>query len=287
MENTAVSNLGNIGLIFASAAAPLTLVTLALFIRWRTGSFLTVFSRMWTFFHGKGTASVPFIKNHLDSLTAVMQLNFSIGTRIRTEQHAKRVIQWCERHDESLLDAARCGRQFDWELPGLKEPFATSGAQRNGASFATFIALIVLAAAFLSIALYDRALLQLKASGTIFSLSADSAQPLWSDDRLIFAQCGTVANPSTSGFSPSDAKIICDAFGKKEEESDRAKYVSKTLAEQRSASLILCLMSFALTYLPFKIMSDNQRAKEMRDRLRSRSRSRTENEPPDEDANAA
>jgi hypothetical protein len=271
MDTTAISDLGNIGALIGACAAPVTFFAIAFFIRWRTGSFLTVLSRIWTIFHGKTNTSIPYVKQYLDEQAVVMQLIFATGARVRTEQHAKRLIDWSSSNDESLLDAVRCGPYFDWELPGLKRE--NEQIERNDArvNVGMLLLLLTLASVLFGVMIYDRPLMRMKASGTWFTVTTTAAERFWSSRQLTWSSCAKISEGRVidTGFSAADTKLLCETFTPTKETDMRA-FLQRTLTEQRITAGSLSALCFLLMYLPGKVISIKGHAGAMRKRQAQR-----------------
>lgn len=269
MDNSVINDLKNIGILFGAVGGPLGL---GLLVAWRTRSFLTIFSRLWSLFHGKTTSTVPSIKEYLDSQSAVMHLIFSTGAKARTEKHATRLIDWCRKHDESLEDAVRCGPYFDWELPGLDE----TRKRKPGASIAALLLFLAFAGTLLAVSAYDKPILRMKATSTWFVITADHAEPLFSDQRLAFEQCGKPSGGDAPQheFSAQDVALLCGIFGHEKIEERRAYFV-KTLREQRIIAGLYGFVSLMLMIIPARTLAQQDRTRKMQDRLRKNATSRT------------
>lgn len=237
MEITAVSELGDIVRKFGLLASPVLLLVAVLLIRWRTSSSHTVFARLWRLFHGKAHTAAPKLKDYLDSQEATLQFRFTSGVPARTEQHARRLIEWAEEHDESLGDAVRCGPCFDFELPGLKDRSEQAGRGVRLLVGGAFLILLYIGIGLSWFALYDKPLLRLRATNTWFSITAETARPLWSGEGFAFSRCAAAGSEDDgkSGFAPGERKVLCDGFADDSTAAERETYVERALRGQRHA----------------------------------------------------
>lgn len=156
------------------------------------------------------------VRDYLDNHTSALQLRFVTGIAVRTEKHARCLVQWADRNDESLLDAGRCGPHFDAEIPALK--------QRSKRVKNRMIVLLGVAAMLIAVAAFvattfiaeNRVILQLNATKTWFTLSEKSAKPFFGGSTLEFAKCNRnypdLYQPK--GFTLSEITILCDSYKK-------------------------------------------------------------------------
>lgn len=268
MNNAFFNSLGDIVTFVSSIALPVSLLLLAIFIRWRTGSYLTVFSRLWTIFHGKTPAASLPIKDYLDAQTSVSRLRFQTGAKVRTEEHARRLLEWSTTHNESLTDAAACGPYFDFELPGLKDYSALPGPLQKTFYGLCFAALLMAFWLMMMLVAYDKPLLRIKSTGTWVAFTAESAEPFLGSGKLALAQCGTAGTVPKSGgpFVATDVTVICSIAQSRTPEQLRTD-LDVTLREQKASAFAAAILCALLTYplIQTGIFIDN--AKAMRRRL--------------------
>lgn len=272
MDNFVISDLKTFAIVASAIGTPLAL---ALLVAWRTKSFLTILSRLWSLFHGKAPSAVPFINEYLSTQSAVVQLVFSTGAKVRTKKHAKRVVDWCTKHDESLEEAVRCGPYFDWELPGLNET-----RKRNPLpSFLAVLAFCACAGGLFAIAAYDKPILRVNGTSTWFGITPDYAQPLFSSQILAFKQCEEISLNKTDhqGRSVQDFKLLCRIFGSEKVE-DRRTYIAKELREQKIVAGVYSVVFLLMMLIPIRTLAQQERAKKMQKRLRLNATTRSDDE---------
>ena len=280
MDMTTISNLSNSGLSLGAVFTAILLSMLAVLIRWRTGSSLTLLSRLWKLFHGKTNATVPFIKEHLDSQASVMELRFKIGVPARTEQHARRLTAWGADHDESLVDAVRCGPHFDFERPGLKDPSEQPTDKAIAGISMLFLICAVMALCFLWMTSADRALLKLKPTGTWFSMTAQDVRPLFAEGfQLKNCPLALSGKLPLTGFTAADIKLLCDAV-REEEPAHLASYLKQSLASQRGLFGGFMLLFIIPLFPLYATVRHSTNANAMRERLRRKAVARADTSVP-------
>lgn len=271
MNNAFFNSLGDIVTFVSSIGLPVSLVLLAIFIRWRTGSYLTVFSRLWTIFHGKTPAASLPIKEYLEAQTSVSRLRFQTGAKVRTEEHARRLLEWSAANNESLTDAAACGPYFDFELPGLKDRSTLPGPLQKTFYALGFVSLLVAFWLMMILVAYDKPLLRIKSTGTWVAFTAESAEPFLGSGKLALTQCGAAGTvPKSSGpFAAADVTVIC-SIARSRTPAQLRQDMGVTLREQKASALAAALSCVLLTYplIRMGIFIDN--ANSMRRRLSAR-----------------
>ncbi|MDO9419235.1 MAG: DUF6216 family protein [Herminiimonas sp.] len=202
------------------------------FMIWkRTRSMHPLMARIWRVFHGNKDCKDTTVGAFLDEQAALMEFRFITGVNVRTRKQAHAVIDWTRKNNEDIGDVAACGFYFDLERPALKEK---EHLPRKGI---LFLGLICATFSFSATVLFtfgitvDRALLQMKESGTYFFLSEEYAKPLFSKQGVSTSQCKDRSSLLEGSFSPNDAQTICKLLG----EEKLATYIKTTVKEQRIA----------------------------------------------------
>ncbi len=255
------------------AAAPIlgtaAMFVLGLIVWWRTGSSITILSRLWRLLHGKSSAAVPAISDYLGAQAEVARLCFETGAKLRTSQQAERLIAWSIRHDESLRDAAACGPYFDFEVPCLKD---RSSQPRPMTIMAIGTAFVVLLLAILTVTLFsipDRAILKLNTTGTWLSIDRETAKPLTGAPGFALSACHADYKLITahSGFSQADIGALCGAF-KAENMASLGRFVDHSIQSQRRVFAVMAAIMAWWAWPAYTTLRHASKANAMRARLR-------------------
>ncbi len=269
MDTVTISSIVTLSVAAAPILGTAAFFLVGLIVWWRTGSSITILSRLWRLLHGKMSPAVPAISGYLAAQAEVARLSFETGARFRTAQQAERVIAWSIRHDESLCDAAACGPYFDFELPGLKDrssqpkPWAIVGI---GAFFATLSIAILTAALFM---IPDRAILRLTATGTWLTIDRESVKPMTFAPGFTLARCSRdySAIPPSAGFTPAEVGALCDAV-KAESPASLGRFIDRSIAGQRQVLGVIAVTLACWAWPTYATLRHAGKANAMRKRLR-------------------
>lgn len=270
MDIATISSLVGVFITAAPIIGTLAIALLGLIVWWRTGSSIPIFARLWNLFYGTSSATAPAVAEYLEAQAGVMRLRFETGATIRTLEHAKRLIDWSQQHDESLADAAACGPCFNFETPGLNEKLVPSKAKMLSAfTIAFFLILITLGAGIATIP--ERALLRLNATGTWFLADQSSYKPFRSAPGFKLDQCNADYNSiaEKGGFTRTEITLLCDAY-KSEKREKHIEYLDRAIAEQRKALAFVAGYCALLALPTLVILRYGGNARAMRRRLREK-----------------
>ncbi|MCP3020335.1 DUF6216 family protein [Cupriavidus basilensis] len=254
--------LGNHGLLVAVATTCIV-VLIAIIVWRRTRSTHSLMARIWRLFHGAVECKDATIGKFLDQQSALMEFRFTTGLPVRTNRHAKELIEWVARNGEDIGHVAACGHYFDLESISLRSKDKLPGflelLGRYIGALVIFIFCIILAIGIF----VDRAFLQVKESGTYFTLSSENAKPLMSESRLTREQCSNGKGTESNVFGGKDAKIICDLFSNKEMDV----YLIRAIKEQRIIFGVTLIIFGLLGWNMFNWLMQGVRSREMCKRL--------------------
>lgn len=225
-------------------------IALAIVVWMRTRSTHMLMSRLWVLFNGKSDCKDDQVKKLLDSQSALMQFRFLTGIHVRTLQHISRLNLWANTNNEDIGDIAACGQYFDLDEPKLKEDDKLPSFFSQVFLGIFVVALSVTLICFLGGAITDRALLQLRSSGTFFTLNNEYAKPFSSSSGFKLNKCSDDHKmiSSSSGFSVPEVDVICKVFLNNEVN----EYVNSTVRFQR---LFFSISSPFLAYFSLVLFS--------------------------------
>lgn len=258
--------------ILASQGVPLpvlgivAMVALALLVWNRTRSAHSLMARLWQLFHGNKECKDSAIGKFLDEQSALMQFRFTTGVPVRTRKQAQSVIDWTRKHNEDIGAVAACGPYFDLEHVTLKEekllPKRWHLFARYGITFLLFLVFILFSLG----SVWDSAILQMRRSGTFFTLSVEYAKPVLSGAGIAREQClnGSLLPPN--GFRSEDVKLICDIFKDKNLNS----YLRQTIEQQKNTFGVGALVFAGYLWLTFGWLMQGISARSMLKRLRNK-----------------
>jgi hypothetical protein len=194
-----------------------------------------------------------------------MQFRFTTGVRARTASQAHALIEWAKRNNEDMGDIAACGGYFDLERVSLKEelPHKRHHVLKFALTMTLLLALFALGLAMLM----PKAIVSLKESGVSFVLTVNHAKPLWNGEGFSKDQCGDDGKIRTSGFSSTDAALICKTF----HDPGIAKFVEDAVFVQRLFLGFIALNFGAYLLNSLRWLMQGIQACKMRDRIRLRS----------------
>lgn len=210
----------------------LSLVAMAIlaFYVWnRTQSSYSLLARLWHLFHGRKDCKNKEIAEFLDEQFALMQFRFTTGIPARTQKQATAVIDWARKHNEDVGAVAACGPYFDFENIKLKEKYELPKKWQLAGRFASVLFLLFLVIAFFGGVFFDRAILQIKSSGTYFTLSFNDAKPIGYKPGFTLKQCASGDLSPGNGFDKKDVDVICEFF----EDKSLDSYLTKKVNEQK------------------------------------------------------
>ena len=269
LTNEATGLLGTLSsfTFLAPVAGLSAMALLALYIWNRTRSTHSLMSRLWQLFHGKRDCKDATTATFLDGQSALMQFRFTTGVRARTAGQAHALIEWAKRNNEDMGDIAACGGFFDLEKVGLKDDLPRN--HHHILKFAFTMALLLALFALCLAMLMPKAIVSLKASGASFVMSTNHAKPLWQGDGFSKDQCRDVEQFETTGFTSTDAKLICKMF----DDPGITKFINDAIFVQRLLLGFIALNVFAYLLSSLRWLTQGIQACKMRDRIRVRSAS--------------
>jgi hypothetical protein len=287
MPTTAYSDLiRSLSDLFGVRAALLTTLLFALLIAftcWRTRSTHLVVVRLWRLVTGKSDLSDRELGRMLDTRHKLLKFRFHTGLAARTWLKAKELMSWAARHDEELADVKTCGHWFDLEATRLKEQVPAAWGlfwRVLTLTLAAWLAMLLL-----SLTASNRAFLQMRESGTFFSLSIESANGVFRGQRITVADCtadeGMVAQKLS--VTLREAKSVCDAL--RDAPATRT-LVGNAVTEQRLVFGFLSGLVALFTVMALLAVRRLVAAQEMRKRQTAPARQATQSEEQPQDAAA-
>ena len=202
-------------------------------ICWRARSVQPIVRRLWLWVVGGASVTTPEIQKALVAEASLQQFRVETGVQCRTLGQAKKVVEWAEKHDESLSDIGWIGFAFNFEKCELKNP--------GSLFFAVFLSILsfffgLLMAACLSVAESKSAFLTFKDSGTHFGIDTKEAQHFF-DKPIGREECKKISSDEImsedferrTGFSAAEAKDICTLFNDEKFNS----YLNNEIDKQR------------------------------------------------------
>lgn len=256
----------NNGRLISLIIALLLLIGLTALVWGRTRSTHSLMTKLWRLFHGSVECKDQKIGKFLDQQSALMEFRFKTGIPVRTKRHAEDLIIWAERNDEDMGNIAACGGYFDLERVTLKDEAQLPRKWMLLCIYLFSFVPLFLCCAMLVAMSVDRALLQIKASGTYFTVSKDYAKAVVSGGKIAPGQCSGVEGFLVKGFSRDDARVVCNLF----ESKDFGSYIDGAVREQRVALAWGVLLFGVMGFAFFKWLVRGVRSREMLKRLRKR-----------------
>lgn len=232
METTS-SVIGVVGVILGSVGSYALMLAVTGMIIWhRTKSSHILLTRMWTFFYGKKECSVSPVAEFLNELTAIHQFRYFTGIRVRNLEQVANVTAVCGTDKEKLARIASAGHLYDLDAMRLRAERFPRWPTMICATVALSVGVWIVVGAF-ALLFVDRALLQMRASGTWFTLDATYAKPLTNAPGFRLSACSQPSLPASdvTGFAREDITAICQSFSA----ADTAKYVDSAIVAQRWA----------------------------------------------------
>lgn len=252
----------------------LSLVAMAIlaFYVWnRTQSSYSLLARLWQLFHGNRDCKNKEIAEFLDEQFSLMQFRFTTGIPARTRKHATAVIDWARKHNEDVGAVAACGSYFDFENIKLKEENELPKKWNLTGRFASVLFLLFVVVAFVSGAFFDRAILQLKSSGTYFTLSLNDAKPIGYEPGFTLKQCASGKLSPDNGFDKKDVDVICEFF----KDKSLGPYLTQTVNEQKIVLGVGAFPAAWMFWIAFSWLMQGVRAWDMLKRLNKKKNSTT------------
>jgi len=249
---------------WGSVLAIVIALVFALYIWRRTQSTYSLMARLWQLFHGKKECKEGPVRDFLDQQSALMQFRFTTGVPARTLKQTRELIEWAEKNNEDMGDVAACGRYFDLEKIQLKEEDKLAKRWLLIFLFAAAVTLAAVTVAALIGITYDKAILQMKQSRVLFTLSVEYAKPISSDIGLSREQCTVEGAVISSGFSQADASIVCKLL----KEKSLVSYVIKTVRDQRIVFAFTAITFAWYFWGTFIWLMQGAKSREMFKRLR-------------------
>lgn len=83
MDTATISSIVTLSVAAAPILGTAALFLVGLIVWWRTGSSITILSRLWRLLHGKMSPAVPVISGYLAAQAEVARLSFETGARFR------------------------------------------------------------------------------------------------------------------------------------------------------------------------------------------------------------
>ncbi len=232
------------------AAIALLALLLALLIRYRTKSAHAVLRWLWRLTSGATNSSNVAFNDYMDKQDCLMQFRFISG-KARTVAQMHALINWCDTHNEDMIDVNACGSHFDREMPGLKA--ADKRPARSALNWMTAglvpFGLLVLTCALL--AAVPSAVVTVKETDKLLLVNMTSARSAWAPgtERITPDQCRLpiAQQVAGSGFSATDATVICGIYA----DPKAPAYLDRTIDQQRflfGALAVYILFVFIVLY---------------------------------------
>lgn len=241
----------------------IAMTILAFYVWNRTQSSYSLLARLWQLFHGSKDCKNKEIAEFLDEQFALMQFRFTTGIPARTRRHAIAVIDWARRNNEDVGAVASCGPYFDFENIKLKEEKELPRKWHLTCRFLLVLFLLFVAMSSFSGAFFDRAILQLKSSGTYFTLSVNDAKPIGYEPGFNLKQCASGKLPSDNVFNKKDVDVICELLKDKNLDS----YLTQTIKQQKIVFSIATFPFAWIFWIVFSWLMQGVRAWDMLKRL--------------------
>lgn len=232
METTS-SVIGVVGVILGSMGSYALMLALTGLIIWhRTKSSHILLTRIWTFFYGKKECVVSPVAEFLNELTAIHQFRYFTGIKVCNLEQVRNVTAACGTDKRKLTPVAAAGPFYDLDAMRLRTEKLPRWPTMVCAMAALSVGVWIVVGAF-ALLFVDRALLQMRATSTWFTLDATYARPLTNAPGFRLSACAqpSLPSPQVTGFSMEDTTAICQSFSA----ADTAKYVNSAIVAQRWA----------------------------------------------------
>jgi hypothetical protein len=227
-----------------------------------------ILARLWLIFNGKQECQVASIKNFLDTQSAVLQFRFMTGLHARTLAHADKIIRWSRNNDEDVAAIAQCGTYFELEKPALKPE---NKLPSTWIVVLTFAALVLLSMTTLGSAMaifFDRAVLTMKDTGTVFTMDSVTAKPVTfhKSPSISLKDCPALINTSHQDFTSSDIKHVCEWA---QDPATNAE-IAHAIKEQRWVLIYFISLLLYVSVPIYLTLTSMVSAKGMNERLKKR-----------------
>ena len=187
----------------------------ALWLCWRTRSPSLLLERAWRILVGTSSSTERAVGKLLQEHQELLEIRFRHVPGLRTHRELLRLIEWLTAHDEEIGDVGRCGEYFDVAQLRVRE----EKMPRPWRVFVSGITLIVslwFAIAAGALSFLSKPILQFNTTGTYLIFQRDAARPLLSKTYLRKDHCASPADAAELGFTPSEAKSLCELFSSPE-----------------------------------------------------------------------
>jgi hypothetical protein len=236
----------------------------------RTRSSHMIMARLWLLFNGNKECKVDYIKNFLEGQSAVLQFRFMTGLRrARTAPQIENLITWTIANNEDMADVAACRRYFDLEKPA---PLSRDKLPSKLVMGLTWTAAMVLALGIvlcLGCVIFNRAILTMKDSKTVFTLTEHFAEPIGDGLAIQLKDCSVLlAQKETSGFTKSDIEHLCKWAALPETN----EFIADTIQTQRLLSALLALYLGYFFIPAYRSIKSHWKVTQMLGRLERRAR---------------
>lgn len=268
MNSAAISSLVDLLLKSGFTLAGVIAALVALLAWHRTRSSHMIMARLWLLFNGNKECKVDYIKNFLDVQSAVLQFRFMTGLRqARTAPQIKNLITWTVVNNEDMADVAACRRYFDLEIPGPLSREKLPSKLNIGLTWGAAVVLALGLVVCLSGVIFNRAILTMKDSKTMFTLTEHFAEPMGDGPAIQLKDCSELLQQKeASGFTKSDIEHIC----KWAAQPETNEYIAKTIRTQRWLSALLALY-LGYFFLPaYRSIKSHWKVLQMHRRLEQR-----------------
>lgn len=196
--------------LFKYLLAPASvLILVAIFLTYsRSGSSHPILLKTWSLIFGKLEIKSDKIKKFSDDQTDLAHFTYLTKIKVGSLLQAERLITWAAERDISLQLIKNSGRYFDASLPGAK--IELHSLTRKHVILRVLAVLLLAIPIFIGmmLGLYDRAILQMRATENYLTVSADYITPIFSDKKFLISDCGKPQYPAA--LEKADIEAICE-----------------------------------------------------------------------------
>ena len=222
----------NVSTLVVGVLPPL-LVVCAFVLLWaRTQSRHVLLYRLWRLLHGSQPINDLNVNAFIEEQTSLMSFRFLTGVQAKTLESARALIQWAKLNDVEMQDIATCGDFFDPDLRQVRASKLPPRWLRSLKVGVTILGWLVTVGMAVGISVND-ALVQFKATGHWFFLSAEKANVIWplNAEVLKKSDCSEKSTDTVrrTSFSEPEVSVLCSILTS----SEASNYVEKTVKTQR------------------------------------------------------